>query len=1108
MDVDVFITRWIGAAVSERAHYQSFIVQLCRLLGVPAPDEDRPGDQDYRFERAVRFRHEDGGSHVGFIDCYRRDCFVLEAKQSDRKSGERLMRQAKRQAETYAKGLDEWPPFLMLVDVGRSIELWSDFARQGKAYVPFPDRARHRIRLQDLRDPAVRAMLARVWTDPGSLDPARVSADVTTGIGVRLARLVRSIEGRAPIGSDGRLDPVHRDAWNARTATFVTQCIFAMFADSVGLIEQRGFLEFLKSYRGQARHFHKGAGDFFRRMDEGGHCAAIRQDLRRFNGGLFRQDAAVEITEEELEALIEAAGKRWDFVEPAIFGALLEQALDPRQRAELGAHYTPRPYVEELLQATVMEPLRADWEVVEALAIDLFLKREFRAARETVREFHRILCAVRVLDPACGTGNFLYVCMHLMKELETEVLSVLAELGEERLPLDMDGSMVGPAQFRGMEKSARAAGIAEMVMWIGHLQWHFRTHGRAQPSEPILRNFKTIQVMDALLCCDPSLPASSVTITAPRRPDWPSAHFIVGNPPFLGAKDQRRELGDSYVDALWAVREGRFRSADLVAAWWDRAGEILTAKGSILRRFGLITTNSITQTFSRRVLEHHLERQAAGEPAMRLVFAIPDHPWVEGTGTAAVRVSMTVAERGAPDGQGRLRTIVSEDGPDPSGLDRETPRLTYRERRGVISANLTVGSDVTAAVPLRANAAIASRGVQLMGAGFIVDAETALRLGSASAPDAPSPFRAYRNGRDLADQPRDVRVIDLHGWDEPAVRRLHPGVYQHLLETVKPDRDLNNRAAYREAWWTFGEPRQELRAALEGLPRYIVTVETAKHRWFRFLPAEILPDNRLVCIATDDPFVLAVLSSRIHGAWARATGGLLEDRPVYAKSACFDRFPFPEATAAQREELSVLAEDLDHLRGDVLRRHPELTMTGLYNARDRLRSGGPASAGERRLHELGCIGLLDHLHTRIDAAVMAAYGWPHDVGEEAVAGRLAALNRQRSAEEGQGRIRYLRPAFQSHRGRRGAVVDTTPVLPAASGPRPDLPRQDGEMASVLLDQLRRAGRPLQPGRLAAGFRVRSERQATTRIERILGVLAVAGSVHRTRDGWFAPRRLD
>jgi hypothetical protein len=686
-----------------------------------------------------------------------------------------------------------------------------------------------------------------------------------------------------------------------------------------------------------------------------------------------------------------------------------------------------------------------------------------------------------------------------MKELETEVLSVLAELGEDRLPLDMDGSMVGPAQFWGIEKNPRAAMIARMVMWIGHLQWHFRTHGRAQPSEPILKDFNTIEVRDALLCCDPSLPAASLTITAPRRPEWPSAHFIVGNPPFLGAKDQRRELGDSYVDALWAVRQGRFRSADLVAAWWDRAAGILTAKGSILRRFGLITTNSITQTFSRRVLEHHLD----GDPAMRLVFAIPDHPWIEGAGTAAVRVSMTVAERGAPDGQGRLRTIASE-----AGLDSETPRLTYRERRGVISANLTVGSDVTTAVPLRANVAIASRGVQLMGAGFIVDAKVAARLADASAPGAPPPFRTYRNGRDLADQPREVRVIDLYGWDEHSVRRLHPGVYQHLLETVKPDRDRNNRAAYRDAWWTFGEPRRELRAALEGLPRYIVTVETAKHRWFRFLPAEVLPDNRLVCVATDDPFVLAVLSSRIHGAWARAAGGLLEDRPVYAKSACFDRFPFPDASLAEREELSVLAEDLDHLRADVLMRHPELSMTGLYNARDRLTEGGPTTVEERRLHELGCIGLIDHLHTRIDAAVMAAYGWPHDLGDDALVERLVALNRERSAEEGQGRIRYLRPEFQALRSGRGAVADATPMLPAATGPRPDLPRQDGEMAAVLLDQLRRAGSPLQPGKLAAGFAVRSARRATSRIERILGVLAVAGSVHRTQDGWFAPRRLD
>ncbi|WGM46834.1 hypothetical protein KOAAANKH_01708 [Brevundimonas sp. NIBR10] len=1119
MNADAFIANWSTASVSERAQYQSFVSQLCRVLGVPAPDDDRPGDRDYGYERAVRFRHDDGNSHTGFIDCYRRGSFVLEAKQSDKRMGggaldpepqlrmmrrgrcaptspasvDRLMRHAKKQAEGYAKALDEWPPFLVIVDVGRSIELWSDFARQGKTYVPFPDRTHHRIGLNELADPEVRKWLAAVWTDPLSLDPARKAARVTTAISTPLAALIRSIGARAPRGADGRVDPIHQAAWDDKVATFMMQCLFAMFADSVGLIEERGFLRLMEAYRDRPHQFHHGAQIFFRTMDQGGHCPAIRRDLRRFNGGLFRKDAVVEITGPELEQLIQAGQRDWRSVEPAIFGSLLEQALEPGQRAELGAHYTPRPFVEALVEPTVMEPLRREWEGVEALAIADYQKGNVRAARAGVRRFHQSLCATRVLDPACGTGNFLYVAMDLMKALETEVLSVLAELGDDRQALDLDGVMVGPGQFLGLEKNRRAAAIAEMVRWIGHLQWQFRPHGRAQPSDPVLRNFGAIRTRDALIACDPDKPARDLQPGRHGRSAWPEADFIIGNPPFMGAKAQRRELGDVYVHTLRALSPGRFRSADLVMRWWDRAAEILVTPNSRLRRFGFITTNSVTQTFSRRVVEHHLN----GPVPMRLAFAVPDHPWLRGPDAAAVRVAMTVVEKGRPTGRGRLRTVIAE--PDAGPV--------YQEREGLIRSDLGIGADVTTAVALRANEGLASRGVQLMGTGFIVEAAKARQLLESSDAGTESPMRQYRNGRDLTDRPRAVEVIDLFGWDEAAVRRRHSGIYQHLLETVKPDRDRNARSGYRDAWWILGEPRRELRLALEGLERYIVTVETGKHRWFRFLDKQVLPDNRLVCVASDDPFVLGVLSSSVHLAWARATGGLLEDRPVYAKTACFERFAFPSPSVKAREDIAVLAKDLDRLRAEVLDRHGDLTMTGLYNARGLVGQAGTMSAAQRDVHQRGCVGLIDHLHTRLDAAVLAAYGWPQDIGEEAIVTRLAALNQAAAADEREGRVNWLRPAYQ--RGRTGSPepleVSTTLSLSEVG---PPLPAADDAMATALLEMLRQAGRPMQPRSLARGFVVRSTNRAALRIERVLAVLAVAGSVQKTDDGWFAPRRIN
>lgn len=1141
-DVEAFIAHWSHAPISERAHYQTFVIQLCRLIGAPAPDDERMGDLGYCFERPVRFRHDDGTSHPGYIDCAKQGCFVLEAKQSTKRrdggvfdpaaqlalfsqpvarnrqpspeAWDRLMRAAKRQAESYAKALDEWPPFLVIVDVGRAIELWSDFARQGKGYAQFPDRARYRITLDQLRDPDVRDRLLKVWTDPMALDPSARVAEVTTDIAARLAWLVRSIRARLASAGDDR---AAKAAQANRTALFIMQCIFAMFADSVGLIEDRGFEGLLESYRGEADRFHEGARVFFQTMDQGGHCLATRRTMRRFNGGLFRDVDPLPVTERELEALIAAARCDWSLVEPAIFGSLLEQALDPAERAELGAHYTPASFVERLVDTTVMEPLRGDWEATEAQAIGLYLAGDVPAARRIVREFHDQLCHIRVLDPASGTGNFLYVAMKMMKELEGDVLSALSEMGEVQGFLDLEGHVVSPEQFYGLEKNSYAAWIAEIVMWIGYLQWHFRVFGDAKPTEPILKDFRRVQCADALIRCarievEHRRDEAEAGLFATRRDraveryvdpfptPWPVVHFIVGNPPFIGGKDLRAELGDGYVEALATIRGGRFRSADLVMAWWDRAAEILAAKGSILRRFGFITTNSITQTFSRRVIEHHLERR----PPLRIVFAVADHPWAVGPGRADVRIAMSVVERGAPDGQARWLQVSGE-----ADLNTDHPRLTFEERQGVIGADLMIDTGLTRARALKANAGLAHRGVQLMGAGFLVTPQRGRALLAGSDRDAPSPLRTYRNGRDLADRPRGLEAIDLFGWDEAEARRRHPLLYQHLLETVKPDRDRNNRATYRDNWWIFGEPRRELREAAAGLQRCIVTVETAKHRWFRFLDAEILPDNKLVVIASDDPVIMGVLSSRQHRAWFAANAGRIgeyEREAVYVKGACFDRFPFPQPGAALAAELGAVAEELDALRAKVLERNPGLTMTGLYNARALWRQGTPLSATDQDVHDAGCIGLLDHLHVRLDHLVADAYGWPQTLSDDAVVERLIALNQLRAEQEGRGDVRFLRPGYQTTRLPRGGEAVQTEAVLFVETPLPALPDEPGPLASVLLSMLRRRGVPMHPTALAAAFDGSPTRKRR-KIEHTLAVLAASGAVQRSEQGWFAPRRM-
>ncbi len=308
--------------------------------------------------------------------------------------------------------------------------------------------------------------------------------------------------------------------------------------------------------------------------------------------------------------------------------------------------------------ATIIEPLREDWRNVQATAETKRASGDLKGAAAEVRAFHDKLCETKVLDPACGTGNFLYVSLELMKRLEGEVLEALLDLGGQEALRGLGSHSVDPHQFLGLEINPRAAAIAELVLWIGYLQWHFRTKGAA-PEEPILRAFKNIQVKNAVLTWDgepvPKIVDGKETYPNARRPDWPAAEFIVGNPPFIGGSYLRGRLGDAFVEALWQVHSNMNESADFVMYWWDRAAELLTRKGTVLRRFGLITTNSISQVFQRRVIEKYLK---AKKP-ISLVMAIPDHPWTKVTDdAAAVRIAMTAAEAGSIEGV--LREVTLE----------------------------------------------------------------------------------------------------------------------------------------------------------------------------------------------------------------------------------------------------------------------------------------------------------------------------------------------------------------------------------------------------------------------------------------------------------------
>ncbi|WP_306224064.1 class I SAM-dependent DNA methyltransferase [Bosea beijingensis] len=1129
--VEAFIARWRLSEGAERAAYAQFLSELCRLIGVepPQPPTSDSGAVTYRFEYPVRFPDGQGGHSTGRIDLYRKGAFVLEAKQSrlkgqakevlpaqgalpfaepagprGRRGADRawdvLMLNARRQAEDYAKALPAshgWPPFLIVCDVGHCFEFYADFTGQGKNYVQFPDRQSYRVYLDDLRDPALRKRLATIWTEPLSLDPARHAARVTRAIAERLAAVSRVLE-RAH-------DP-------EEVALFLMRCLFTMFAEDVGLIRKDAFKALLRECRDVPDSFLPLVSELWQAMDKGEYSTSVRERMKRFNGKLYEDARVFPLGREEIGELLAAAEHDWKEVEPAIFGTLLEQALDPQERARLGAHYTPRAYVERLVVETVIGPLREDWRAVLGAAQQARDGGDARKALALVEDFHETLCTTRILDPACGTGNFLHVSQELMKKLEGEVLDAAGELGRNEELSGFAAHQVGPHQFLGLETNRRAVAIADLVLWIGHLQWHFRTRAHA-PREPILEKLDHIYKQDAVLSWDgypvPGWRDGHEALPTPRRPDWPEAEFIVGNPPFIGGKDLRARLGNVYAEALWAAHPQVNESADLVMYWWDHAAELLTRPGTCLRRFGFVTTNSITQLFQRRTVERHL----TSKRPLSIVMAIPDHPWTKaGRDSAAVRIAMTVAQSGRHDG--KLCTVLSE-----IGLDTDQPQIEIGVSEGRINSDLTIGADMTQAAALRSNDGLCSPGMKLHGAGFIVTPAEARALGLGHRDGLEGHVRDYRNGRDLTSRSRDVMVIDLLGLTAEEVRERFPEVYQHIKRMVKEEkdgdgkligRDANRRESYRELWWIFGEPRRELRPALAPLQRYIATAETAKHRIFQFLDASILPDNMLVVVGLSDSFHLGVLSSRAHVTWCLAQGGTLEDRPRYSKSRCFDPFPFPDATEQQKEAIRRPAEALDALRKRVIADYPDLTLTKLYNVREALLAGYALKAAELDIRDRGLVLILDEYHEAIDAAVATAYGWPVDLSEEEVLARLVALNRQRMQEEAQAMMRWLRPDYQRPRfgtsGRMGEQVEAALPMPVpAAASKPAFPTDAVGRVAAVLAALAGMPAPIDAAAMAGQFRqgLKVERA----IRDILISLARVGEISTLDGGQHFARRL-
>ncbi|KZL50277.1 type II restriction endonuclease subunit M [Nodularia spumigena CENA596] len=1034
--VEIFLDKWQGSSGNEIANKDSFCLDLCTALGVasPPPQGSVLGDP-YCLEKNVKMPQSTGNIKQGRIDFYKQGHFILEAKQGSTKSGsstpkrgtrayDQYMQKAFIQATAYAPHLQGKPPFLLTCDIGSHFELWMGFSGDYGGYG-----ARQIIKLDDLLKADIFDLFVDIFNQPQKRNPEKIRAKVTREVADDLAKLAYGLEKQQD-------DP-------QEVANFLMRCIFTMFAEDVQLLKGEVFTKALTTrWLSQPSSFKPEIEKLWQTMDQGGTFGF--DSILRFNGSLFADATAFDLDKKQLEVLLQAAKRDWSQVEPAIFGTLLERALDAKERSKLGAHYTPRSYVERLVRPVVIEPLRQDWLETE-IVVDQLLKVEGdkleptatqkNKAVELIKEFLHKLRSIKILDPACGSGNFLYVTLDLLKSLEAEVIRRIADITGKYQTSILD--QVNVSQFLGIEVNPRAASIAELVIWIGYLQWYFQQFGNTSPPEPVLQKFNNIQYRDAVLAWDSKTPAIDPTTQQPRTrwggrtmkhpvtgenvPDsqdqvpiysyinpreavWPEADYIVSNPPFIGNARMRELLGDGYTETLRQVYKDVPDTIDYVMYWWHKAAD-LVREGKV-KRFGFITTNSISQVRLRSVIEYHLKQSNP----IKLIFAIPDHPWTDEG--AAVRIAITAAELESSSVSNvvQLGDIIFEGEGETPEESADLIDIAW-ENVGLIFNDLRSGANIISTKSLKAQSSLCCTGVKVYGSGFILTSE---QISNFSLQERKI-LKSYRNGKDIAQKNRLAYVIDCFGLTKEQIQQKYPQIYQWLLERVYPGRAVQRDSNIRDKWWLFERNRPELRKQLENLLRYIVTVETSKHRVFTFLDSSIIPDVKLTVIALDDAYFLGVLSSKIHVTWALAAGGRLGvgNDPIYNKTRCFDPFPFPEPTAEQKQKIRELGEKLDAHRKQVQAQHPDVTITGMYNLLEKLRAEQPFTDADRKYNDKALISILKSIHDELDEAVFAAYGWSQSSSDNEILTQLVALNAERTAEERNNLIRWLRPEYQA-----------------------------------------------------------------------------------------------
>lgn len=907
-----FVHKWSNVELKESAASQQHFLDLCRLVGHPTPAQVDHKGEFFTFEAGAS--KQTGGQ--GWADVWKKGFFGWEYKGKHAN-----LDKAYQQLLQYRESLQN-PPLLVVSDMQR-IFIHTNFTNTVKRT--------YELDLEDLLIPDRLDILRAVFNEPERLRAPETTEQVTKQAAREFARLADIL--RKDWGEDPQ-----------QTAHYLIRLLFCLFAEDIGLLPRGLFTRLIQQTSGTVTEYTDRIRGLFAAMSTGGWFGVER--IAFFDGGLFDDDFALELPGDGMRILINAARLDWSSIEPSILGTLFERSLDPKKRSQLGTHYTSKEDILLIVEPVLMEPLRRRWADVRRQAEGLAREGKTEEVFELLDGFAQEIAAVRVLDPAGGSGNFLYVSLRQLLDLEKEVITLCRDLGAgEMLP------RVSPAQLHGIEIDPYAHELAEATVWIGYIQW-LHENGFGRPEEPILKPLDTILQMDAILAYDEE--------GNPIEPEWPEAEVIIGNPPFLGGNKIRQELGDEYVNSLFALYSNRVPAfADIVCYWFERARAYVAAGKS--ERAGLLATQAIRGGANRVVLERIKE---SGD----IFWAWSDRNWI--LDGATVHVSMI----GFDDGSENVRRLDGEPVTE-------------------INPDLTSHVDLTTAKQLNENAGICFMGASPKGSFDITKKqadrflESPLNIDGRPNSDV---IRPIATASDLMRNSLTRWTIDFALMSlEEAANYERP--FEHVKEHVYPVRRKNRRKSYRERWWQYAEARPGMREALDGLERFIATPAVSKHRVFVWVKSHVLCRQSTLVFARDEDYFFGVLQSSLHELWARSQGTQLRDAESgsrYTPTTTFETFPFPWPPGQEPQDDPRVKAIAEAARELVEQRDAWLN---------------PADATNKELKKRTLTNLyndyptwLELAHKKLDRAVLDAYGWPHDISDEEILERLLELNLERA----------------------------------------------------------------------------------------------------------------